>query len=74
MSGFGLAIALVKLLASVVSWLQEREWYQNGVRDADVKANAEQQARIAQAATARNSPDLYANSKLLDPRDRDTLH
>jgi predicted CoA-binding protein len=65
-----LGIAAVELLAAAVEFFKRQQWYQQGVADANAAANAEQQGRITVAQAARAAPDQYANSKLVDPRDR----
>lgn len=65
------AIALVKLIVSVVTWFEQQTWYQEGKAAADAEANAEQAKRIADAATARAAPDPYADGSVHDPDRRD---
>jgi hypothetical protein len=70
MNWIKIGIAAVELLAAAVEWFKQQQWYQQGVADANAKANAVQQDRIAAAQAARAAPDQYANSKLRDPRER----
>jgi hypothetical protein len=71
MSWVKFAIAVVQLIATAVEWLKQQQWYQQGVTDANAQANSEQQARVDHANAARADADLFSNSKLHDPRDRD---
>lgn len=68
--GISLAIALFKLITSLVQFFEQQQWYQVGRDAANAEANAEQQKRIdaANAAGATVSP---TDSLHNDPNDRD---
>lgn len=68
--GISLAIALFKLITSLVQFFEQQQWYQAGRDAANAEANAEQQKRI-DAANAAGAAVPPASSLHVDPNDRD---